>query len=710
MSHDDVVEALAVATIPIASTLDRRVVRAQGIVERLADVALTLATNTDAKDQALSLLVTTTELEHELLDIQLETARRGAALDARAVQNAALVRQADCFERLAVALAESMTSDQVAVTIATEALTALQANTVSVFLPDASGHGLDMIGSINLPHEMRAEFERVTLDMPIPITHAHRENAPVFLESLAATEARFAFALEPLRRMRSEALAAVPFNVGDGERGVLAITYEKPHALSAEEQRFVVTLGRLCAQAMVRARLFDSNRRERERAEAAQRRAEAAAERLDRLHHVTSALCGALTEVDVADVAINEGLATTGAFGGGLVLLSEDGQEFITLRQVGIQPHIAERFARFPRSTPCMARDVLKTGALFMSFAEYVERYDTLGVQSVAPWTGARAAVPLQTTHGPLGALTFIFENEREFDDQDRAYFRALADQCTLALERVRFGRQAEEARTAKAQFLATTSHELRTPLTVILGNLDLLEEGCLGPGPERWRQAISRVHASSGHLLSLVEDLLRFVDVSRGEVRSHRENCDARDIITRALGSIEDVTDERGIRIVRDLPDEPLPLQTDCVKVEQILTNLIVNAGRFVKDGEIRVAARSEGDTLVVEVSDTGAGIPPEQHERVFHPFVQIDQSYTRRVGGLGLGLSVARELARFLHGDLTLDTRTSKGTMFRLTLPAARRAVGRSDELETVGANAAVPMTILTRARRQPSRTPLP
>jgi signal transduction histidine kinase len=323
-----------------------------------------------------------------------------------------------------------------------------------------------------------------------------------------------------------------------------------------------------------------------------------------------------------------------------------------------------------------MARDVLETGALFMRFDEYVERYDTLGVQRVAPWTGARAAVPLQTVHGPLGALTFIFEHDREFDEQDRAYFRALGDQCTLALERVRFGQQAEEARVAKAQFLAATSHELRTPLTVILGNLDLLEEGCLGPGPERWQQAISRVHASSGHLLSLVEDLLRFVDVSRGEVRSHHQRCDARDIVNRALSGIEALTDARGIRIVRDLPDEPLLLQTDCVKVEQILTNLVVNAGRFVHEGEIRVAARSDGDTLVVEVSDTGAGIPPEQHDRVFHPFVQMDQSYTRRVGGLGLGLSVARELARFLHGDLTLDTRTSRGTMFRLPLPVRQPA----------------------------------
>jgi GAF domain-containing protein len=388
----------------VSQSLAREIERAHGVAERVAEEVLRIGACDPRADRAglLRLIHLSSGVEHRLFGL----AARASLLDAERADERemgmALSRQAAAIAQIATVLSEALTSDAVAATLATEAFAALRAHSVAVFVPSDAGDALEMVGSVNVSADMRARYARIPLDAELPVA--------------AAT-------------------AVVPFDAGMDRRGVLAISFDSPHTFDEMEQRFVVTLGQLCGQAMHRARLHDSARAERERAEAA-------TDRLTRLQRVTGALCDTRTVADVAEVVIEEALAASGAFGGGVVVLSDDGQEFTTLRQSGIQTHLAEQYVCFPRSTPCMARDVLEVGPLFMNFEEYLEHYPTIVVWRTPPWTGARAAVPLRTERGPIGALTFMFAEAREFSEEDRAFLIALGDQCAIALERARLLQQ----------------------------------------------------------------------------------------------------------------------------------------------------------------------------------------------------------------------------------------------------------------------------
>ncbi|MDB4887844.1 MAG: sensor protein [Gemmatimonadetes bacterium] len=430
----------------VSRSFGQEVERAHEGAERVAEEVLRLASSESSAPhgQFIRLLHLSSDVEHRLYGLAARASGLEAARADEHELGTALARQAAAIARIAAALSDALASDAVAVTVATEALDALGANMAAVFMPSRFGDTLEMVGSVDVPGETRREFARIPLDASLPIVAAWHEQAPVFLESLDAIRARYAPAYDPVRRMRSQAIAAVPFGTGTDVRGVFAISFTTPHLFDETERRFVVTLGQLCGQAMHRARLNDSERVERTRAALAELHAQAATDLLTRLQRVTSALCATVTDADVAEVVITEALAASGAFGGGVVVLSDDGTEFITLRQAGIQSHIAERFDRFPRATPCMARDVLEAGALFMNFEDYLAAYPTVDVWRVRPWTGARAAVPLRTQRGPIGALTFVFEHAHDFSEDERSFFNALGDQCALALERAQFLRDAE--------------------------------------------------------------------------------------------------------------------------------------------------------------------------------------------------------------------------------------------------------------------------
>jgi GAF domain-containing protein len=434
------------AADPVAPrSLGLEVERAHAGAERVAEEVFRLASSgaLETRGPLLRLIHLSSEVEQRLYGLAARVTKLASVRADEHELGTALSHETAAIARITTALAGALTTGDVAATLATEALDALGASMAAVFVPDEQGDALEMIGSVDLPEEMRARFARVPLDSPMPIVTAWRERAPVFLESLDAIRERYELAHDPVRRTQSHAFAAVPFDTGMNVTGVLALGYASPHAFDEVERRFVATLGGLCGQAMHRTRLHDSARAERARAAVAERQALAATDRLTRLQRVTSALCSTVTDIEVAEVIITEALAASGAFGGGVVVLSDDGTEFITLRQAGVQSHIAERFARFPSSTPCMARDVQTAGALFMSFDEYFAAYPTLGVWRIPPWTGSRAAVPLRTQRGPIGALTFVFDRDREFGDDERAFFIALGDQCAIALERARFLRDA---------------------------------------------------------------------------------------------------------------------------------------------------------------------------------------------------------------------------------------------------------------------------
>jgi len=244
---------------------------------------------------------------------------------------------------------------------------------------------------------------------------------------------------------------------------------------------------------------------------------------------------------------------------------------------------------------------------------------------------------------------------------------------------------RADEASAAKSRFLATMSHELRTPLNAILGYTELMELGVAGPVSQGQRDYHERVRASGRHLLGLINEVLDFSKLEAGQITIEPSESPAIEALAAALGLVRPQAASRRIEL-REQLDCPsgARFRADPDRVRQVLVNLLSNAVKFTADGGSVVAscgqftgdgpfaAPTEHGWIYFRVQDTGIGIPREEQERVFEPFVQVDGGHTRRSGGTGLGLTISRRLARLMGGEITLESRVGQGSIFTLWLPA--------------------------------------
>jgi signal transduction histidine kinase len=230
---------------------------------------------------------------------------------------------------------------------------------------------------------------------------------------------------------------------------------------------------------------------------------------------------------------------------------------------------------------------------------------------------------------------------------------------------------RAEAANDAKSTFLAMMSHELRTPLTAIIGYEELLADGITGPVSEAQRAQLTRIKASATHLLTLIDEVLSLARIEAGREVTQRESIDVGALMHAAAELVVPLAAAKGLTCAVRAPGDRLSLTTDPVKARQILVNLLANAVKFTERGEITFTVRQDGGAVIFEVRDTGIGIAPENVERVFDAFWQVQQKTTRRVGGTGLGLHVSRRLARLLGGDITVESAPGRGSTFVLVLP---------------------------------------
>jgi CheY-like chemotaxis protein len=236
----------------------------------------------------------------------------------------------------------------------------------------------------------------------------------------------------------------------------------------------------------------------------------------------------------------------------------------------------------------------------------------------------------------------------------------------------------AEEANRAKSEFLANMSHEIRTPMTAILGYAELL----LDP-----RQTVSDrlnrvevIRQNGHHLLTIINDILDISKIEAGEMKLEQVECSPCQIINEVASTMRVRAGMKSLSFEAELSG-PIPqtLRGDPTRLRQILINLVGNAIKFTETGSVRLhtylAPAAHGpDRLHFEVIDTGIGMTPEQVERVFNPFVQADNSMSRRFGGSGLGLTISRRLARMMGGDLTVRSTPGVGSTFTVTIDPGR------------------------------------
>jgi PAS domain S-box-containing protein len=231
--------------------------------------------------------------------------------------------------------------------------------------------------------------------------------------------------------------------------------------------------------------------------------------------------------------------------------------------------------------------------------------------------------------------------------------------------------RQAEEANSAKSQFLATMSHELRTPLNAIAGYTQLLALGVRGPITPEQRQDLDRINRSQRHLLLLINDILNFAKIEAGHVAVMHEPLAIKRIMEGLKEFVEPQLREKDLdfSIVNECDDGTALGDED--KVRQILINLLSNAIKFTPaGGSIAVRCSADDGTFKVTVSDDGVGIPRDKLDAIFEPFVQVGRDFSSPHGGTGLGLAISRDLARRMNGELEVESGIGKGATFTLTL----------------------------------------
>ncbi|WP_284349258.1 GAF domain-containing protein [Roseisolibacter agri] len=617
------------------------------------------------------------------LEIALRAAGRAASDEASHA-----VDRTERLQRLSDDLARPLTRAEAARLILAHVADAMGASGGGVFERQPDDGALVLLEAIGYRDVVRREHARLDADSRTPAAEAARHARPVLVGSRAAWDA--AGYQAPMEGPigvgdapggAAAAWAALPLMVDDRVLGVLALTFVTPRAFDAAERAFMLAYARQCALALERARLLDAERAARADAEAARAEAERAVSRAERLQAVTAALSGALTPRDVVVAVVREGLMTAGARAGAVLELVDGGRTWRPVHTVGFPAHTAQAHTDFPVDVPVPVRDVARTGEpVFLGTRDAwaAAGYDT---RPLLPDSGAWAALPLRRDGAVVGALTASFAGPHAFAPDERAFLLALASLCAQAMERARLFEaeraaraHAEEASRAKSDFLNVLSHELRSPANAIIGHAQLLELGIHGPVTPEQHDALARIARSAHLMAALVNDLLNLARIEQGRLSYELQDVSVAEALDTVAGVMRPQVEAKALTLDVQPGPPGLVVRADSERLQQILINLLTNAIKFTERGALSLSARVEGARVCIAVRDTGIGIPAEKLPTVFDRFVQVDPSLTRRAGGMGLGLAIARDLARAMDGDLTASSVVGEGSTFTLLLPLVR------------------------------------
>jgi signal transduction histidine kinase/DNA-binding response OmpR family regulator len=294
----------------------------------------------------------------------------------------------------------------------------------------------------------------------------------------------------------------------------------------------------------------------------------------------------------------------------------------------------------------------------------------------------ARLVVPLLAFDQIVGALVVRRKRPGEFAESTIELLRTFAAQSALAIQNARLfseiqekSRQLELASEHKSQFVSSMSHELRTPLNAIIGLTEMMVSHAARFGTEKAQEPLQRVNRAGTHLLGLINQVLDLSKIESGKLELSPETVPVAPLIDEVIGTTRQLAEQNQNRLLVEAQDNLGLLTVDPMRLRQILLNLLSNACKFTKQGEVSLRARElsdGGNWIEFAVIDTGIGMTPEQQAKVFEEFVQADASTAKRFGGTGLGLSITRKLAQMMGGDVTVASAPGKGSVFTVRLPS--------------------------------------
>lgn len=286
--------------------------------------------------------------------------------------------------------------------------------------------------------------------------------------------------------------------------------------------------------------------------------------------------------------------------------------------------------------------------------------------------------VPLVVSGKSLGVLTFATsESGRIYTDADLVLAKDLSQRAAIAIENTRLYGELKEADRRKDEFLATLAHELRNPLAPIRNSLQILKMPRVDAETvERSREMMERqVH----HLVRLVDDLLDVSRVMRGKIELRRERIELATVIARAVETIQPILEVQGHELSVRLSTDSLPIDADPVRIVQVIGNLLTNAAKYTEsNGHIWLTSEREGGMAVLKIRDSGIGIAEAMLTRIFELFVQVDNASTKTQGGLGIGLTLVKNLVEMHYGTVEAQSKgLGQGSEFVVRLPISENGL---------------------------------
>jgi GAF domain-containing protein len=474
----------------------------------------------------------------------------------------------------------------------------------------------------------------------------------------------------------NRAVLGVPLLRDGNPIGVIAVARKVPEPFTSKQIELVTTFADQAVIAIENVRLFDEvQARTRELAQSV--------EELQALGEVSQAVNSTLDLQTVLSTIVAKAVQLSGTEGGAIYVFDELEQLFRLQATYGF----SEELVAAVQDQHIGASDAIRQATQARQPLEIADIHDepTSPLREIAMRAGyrARLTVPLVGGDKVVGALVIRRKQPGNFPKGTIHLLQTFAAQSVLAIQNARLFREIEDksrqlqlASEHKSQFVSSVSHELRTPLNAIIGLTEMMVKNAARFGTEKAQEPLQRVNRAGTHLLGLINQVLDLSKIEAGKLELNPQTVQLAPLINDVIGTAGQLAEQNKNRLLVDAQKDLGALTVDPMRLRQILLNLLSNACKFTKAGEVKLTARkvSNGSSFVeFAVSDTGIGMTPEQQAKLFEEFSQADRTTAQHFGGTGLGLAITRKLARMMGGDVTVTSEPGKGSVFTVRLPAA-------------------------------------